>query len=421
MKTHLLLPVLLSSKYWHKILNTAAANLLYWPLWDAAGRNCTELTGKTASIDLAYNGGFEIAGAGGADVWAYTNEGVGTGAIADETTLVHEGGSEHAAKLTAGSSANTYIQLNSGTVRVTPGISITLSMWTRGDGTNAGRYSVQDQTNSVFIRTAVSTGITGETYTQVDYSFTVPAGCYMLAITLWCPTTDTGIAYFDDVAVTCAAQPATGSYQPTGITYGQASPVAGKTATAHNGVDSAIYIGTGTFASLWNGNVGSAISWGKIDTAGTWTDAALRYTFHVKGRQNQQYYIVLGRTTVNHQLQWARKAGGASGASVTYTFNPTGTANWFYQGMTWDMGSDPKKLRCYFYVPGEVAWTKFYDDTPATGIEDWDTGVSTPDDANTVLAGGSLTAQEWIGLCGPKALWNGVVLTDAQMQRVMTP
>lgn len=425
-------PVLFGNqRYSQMILNTANANLLYWPLWDAAGRVCTEASGKTVAVDLIENGGFETAGAGGADVWGTWIETVGDGAIADEGTLVH--GGSHAAKLTAGATRNTVIRPSNissaniyatNQIAVTAGVSYTLSFWTRGDGTNAGRYSIYDQNNAAFIRSTVTTGVTGTSYTQVTYPFTAPAGCFQILITLWCPNVNAGVAYFDDVSLT-ANQPYSGVYQPSGITYGAAGIGDGRTATTHNGTDSGILIGSKVFGDIWDGNVGSAICWGKVDGAARWTDATtFRYPFHIKSRQDLTVYLVMGKSTTAHTLSWRRRIGAGdvnAQFEYTYAFDPAGPTGWFCQGMTWDVESDPKKIRVYLYVPGVLAWTKLYDDTPATGVEDWDNATYTADDLNTVWAAGSLTAQEWIGSCAHIALWNGVVLSDTQMQRVMIP
>lgn len=396
----------------------------YWPMNDAAGRTCTDLTGTTTAVELIGNGGFETAGGGGADIWALTWETAGTGALADETTLVHGGG--HAAKLTAGSSANTCIKLEnsggigSGLINVIPGLSCTLTFWTRGDGTYAGRYSIYDNTNSTFIRTVVTTGVAGTTYAQVSYSFTVPAACYAIQVTLWCPSTNTGISYFDDVSM-IVNYPMHGVYQPSGITYGQTGVGDGLTATVHNGTDSGVLIGSLAFGSLWNGNVGSMIAWGKIDASGTWTDGStFRYPgVHIKSRQNSTVYLVMGKSTTNHTLAWRRRVINAQFEN-TYTFGTVGTLLWFCMGMTWDV-TTANKIRCYLYVPGEVAWSKLYDATPATGMESWSNASYTADDSNTVIAAGSLTQQEWKGSSAHHAIWAGKVLTDAEMYRAMVP
>ena len=145
---------------------------------------------------LLLNGGFETAGGGGADVFANWTENAGSGAIADEGTLVNSG--SHAAKLTQGASLDAYIEQ---TKTVVAGDTEELRFYTRGDGTNAGRYSIYDVTNSADIVAIITTGVSGTTYTQVVNGFTVPAGCTQIKIRLDAPGVDTGIAYFDDAEV----------------------------------------------------------------------------------------------------------------------------------------------------------------------------------------------------------------------------
>jgi hypothetical protein len=80
---------------------------------------------------------------------------------------------------------------------VIPGQRYILRFWTRGDGTNAGRYLIWDATNADYIVTHTSTGVTGTTYTLVEREFVTPAGCVSVTIRFSCPATNTGIAYFD--------------------------------------------------------------------------------------------------------------------------------------------------------------------------------------------------------------------------------
>src|SRR5512133_764483 len=161
-----------------------------WPMWDAAGPTVTNRKAISFTGDIMANGDME---GGYAPMYYQT----GTGAIADEAVLVH-GGSK-AVKLTAGASANTYVME---ILRVTPGASYSLSIYTRGDGTYGGRYLVRSvQTNGNIIG-LTNTGITGTSYTQVTNTINVPATTSSIALYLYCPATNGGICYFDDVTVT---------------------------------------------------------------------------------------------------------------------------------------------------------------------------------------------------------------------------
>src|SRR3972149_3921648 len=89
-------------QYFQHLKRIAPANLIaYWPLWEASGA----VAADNAVNEHLANGGFETAGAGGADVWGSWTETAGDGALANETTLVH--GGADAAKSTAGATDHT--------------------------------------------------------------------------------------------------------------------------------------------------------------------------------------------------------------------------------------------------------------------------------------------------------------------------
>jgi hypothetical protein len=155
---------------------------------------------RAARANLLANGGFEIAGGGGGDVFASWTEVLGgppPGAIADELVIVQAGA--HAAKLTA--SLFTDTTLTSDAIAVTPGTGYTLTFWTRGLGVGPGRYAVWDATNAAWILAATSTAVPGVVYTQVTYAFTAPAGCLALQVVFLCPAAPGLVAYFDTAAL----------------------------------------------------------------------------------------------------------------------------------------------------------------------------------------------------------------------------
>lgn len=142
------------------------------------------------------NPGFEIDGSGGADVFQSWTESSGTGTISKETTIKHSGSA--CLKLVAGSSANTYIYQ---TFVIIPGVDQELTFFSRGDGTNSGRYIIRDYSNSQDLTSLLSTGITGEEWRAVNYTFTAPSTCTVILLHLRCPATDGGAAYFDDISM----------------------------------------------------------------------------------------------------------------------------------------------------------------------------------------------------------------------------
>jgi hypothetical protein len=149
------------------------------------------------ATNLVANPGFETAGAGDPDFFGSWTETAGNGTIARTITAGEFYLGIAAAKLTAGASANTKVAIT--LTGLTAATVYPLSFWTRGDGTYGGRYGVYDVTNSADITAATATAVTSTTYTQKVTSFTTPALCTSVRLDLWCPSTNTGIAYFDDV------------------------------------------------------------------------------------------------------------------------------------------------------------------------------------------------------------------------------
>jgi hypothetical protein len=153
----------------------------------------------TASAELLSNPGFETAGGGGADIWANWTESAGDGALANETSAKHSG--SDAAKVTAGASLNTYVK-QAGTV--TAGNRYKVDFWTRGDGTYGGRFLVYDATAGADIIALRPTDNNSTTYGRKWVYFHAPVGCSSVEVYLYCPGTNTGIAYFDDVSLSLA-------------------------------------------------------------------------------------------------------------------------------------------------------------------------------------------------------------------------
>ncbi len=148
------------------------------------------------AVNFILNPGFEIAGAGGADVFASWTEAASDGTITDETTSVHS--ELHACKLVQGAAQATAIYQN---ITVESFATYSLKFWTRGAGGFAGRYWVYDVTNAANIIAVVTTGVTGNTYTQVSTTFAAPAGCVLARLYFMPGATATTIAYFDNVSV----------------------------------------------------------------------------------------------------------------------------------------------------------------------------------------------------------------------------
>jgi hypothetical protein len=160
---------------------------------------------KDRGIVLGYdrdevdNHDFETAGGGGADVFGSWTESASDGAIEDGTTESYRG--DACCKLTAGPTKDTYIaSANIDVSAMSAGDAFSVKFWSKGDGTNAGRFGVYDVTNTTWIQTYTTTGMpTANYWTQVTYSDTIPSGCNDIAIYFQCPNLDAAYAYFDHV------------------------------------------------------------------------------------------------------------------------------------------------------------------------------------------------------------------------------
>lgn len=150
-----------------------------------------------ANVPSILNGDFEIAGAGGADVFAGWTETAGSGSVVDT-----EDDGNHICALTAGATANTKV---TNTSAVVPGMGYIIQFKAAGDGTYSGRYAIYDVTNSAYIVGVTDTYVPGLTFITRRIPFTAPAACVSVRIELYCPTTDTGAAYFDDVVISIGA------------------------------------------------------------------------------------------------------------------------------------------------------------------------------------------------------------------------
>ena len=152
-----------------------------------------------ALTELIVNGGFETAGEGGADVFGTWVESAGNGAIASEAGAGNFHGGAKSAKLTTG--ADKAVSVNQA-FAVIEGYTYALSYWVKGDGaTNKSAYAIYDNTGSddIVAKTAITTAT--NTWQNIVVSFTAPADCEEVLVTLHGADTEGAIAYFDDVSV----------------------------------------------------------------------------------------------------------------------------------------------------------------------------------------------------------------------------
>ena len=161
---------------------------------------------------VVYNGTFEAGGTGG-DFNGGAEADDGTSDDFDNMVEVTDDGNGDKVEATATQHGGTYaVMITRGTgtpanirsenIVAVPGEVMTWSLWTRGDGTYAGRYGVYDVTNAAWITAATTTGITAATYAEITPTFTVPAGCVAIRLYGFCNTTNTSVVYFDDWTLT---------------------------------------------------------------------------------------------------------------------------------------------------------------------------------------------------------------------------
>lgn len=188
----------------------AAPKMGIWVNGIANGSAAACFLGFGMGADLLSNSGFETGGTGGnfnagaeiddgtSDTWTgwgtdYVNDGAGNKIEATATKYI----GNYAIKITYTTAAPVMYQT---AISVTAGQMYKLSMYTRGDGTQAGRYSIYDVTNGVYFVPITSTGITGTAYTAVTHIFAAPAGCAAIEIALHGPAA-AGTVYFDAISI----------------------------------------------------------------------------------------------------------------------------------------------------------------------------------------------------------------------------
>jgi len=178
------------------------------PVYKSAIDYDGDLWAMTPTTNLALNPGFETLGGGGADVFSTWLEYPDVaGYITADADVKHSG--TQSARLLAGAAKLTRITQR---LTVAPGNKIKFSFYTRGDGTNPGRYQIVDYSNgNVAIIGITSTGVSGSTFELVtiylDIPVTNPLPCTEMVFYFLCPAVTDGYAYFDDVRVEVADCP----------------------------------------------------------------------------------------------------------------------------------------------------------------------------------------------------------------------
>ena len=152
-------------------------------------------------VNMLSSGGLDTAGAGPPVMLDWVDSGFAA-QIARETSLQRLGDS--CVKLTY-TVANGWAGILQ-TFTTVASTNYILTFYSRGDGSDAGRYQVYDVSNTAFLITERTTGVTGTGWTKVTQAFTTVGGGVSTRIGLISNTsTDNAVAYFDDIHVQLAS------------------------------------------------------------------------------------------------------------------------------------------------------------------------------------------------------------------------
>lgn len=378
-----------SVPYDTKVLSVQPGSLVgYWPMWELSGASAIELSGKTG--EMAVNAGFETAGAGGADVFANWTETATGGTITQTTTGGEFRGGAAAAKL-ARTTGSPYLEQ---AVQVRPGATGLYTFWTRGDGTNAGRYYVYDVSNASDIIGLTSTGVAGTDFAQVSASFGAPAGCSQILLGLIASSVNSSIAYFDDVSLTALL---CGKY--VGPTIGQPGIGDGRTAVFFDGNNDYVNMYSPGFASAFNTTEGTVALWAKVNGASVWTDGVDRYLFRIGVDANN---LVYGYKYGAGNNTWLGYTAGGTDKSRAITNQPT---TWFHVAITYSATANAVKV---YFNGAQVGAT-------LTGLGTWSGSLAAT--LCTVGSSSTVPANPWSGWLGRMVIYD-VALPASEIARL---
>jgi hypothetical protein len=165
-----------------------------------------------ATTDLITNGGFETVTGTDDDG---TQDDFGTwdeaGCVATsklEATTLNKKGGTRSLMITTGSDSSCAIIANN--IPWIASKSYTLTFWTRGDGTNSGRYFIYDNAASKYLQADgiswgssyfFDTGVTGTDWTLISRTILAPSVTTTFNLRLISDGTVGAVVYFDDVSV----------------------------------------------------------------------------------------------------------------------------------------------------------------------------------------------------------------------------
>lgn len=262
--------------YSSRVLCVAPTNLIgYWPLDDKTGTSALNL--KPMSGNVMRNPSFEtLTGVGATDFWTFTL-GAGGGTVEqDATDFVVPG--LNSVKITNGSAANNtnlICWMGSCDLPLISGQAYTIKFYTKGDGTNQGKYRVYDNTNFAdLVGYNKNTGVTAATWTQVIDTFTVPATCTNIKIFLISGADTNCIVKFDRMElIPTGVITNNGLYVGAGHLLGVPGIGDGRTAVRMNGADRITLYNPSLLYDI-NFDEGSALICWRYKTTADWDGGA---------------------------------------------------------------------------------------------------------------------------------------------------
>ncbi|MEI6327470.1 MAG: LamG domain-containing protein, partial [Candidatus Roizmanbacteria bacterium] len=289
-----------------------------------------DCTGKAGQCDgrfdnvivtpnLLDNGGMEVAGTGGADIWAgWTESTAGSSTLTDDTGTVHSGG--HSAKFVVDASNSSVLIYQNFTTTVDS--YYLLSFWVNG---TAGKQMAVDING---FSTNNATTLTGS-WQKVIYIFKAPSTLQQIGIKRWAASTT---FYVDDVSVTPLDNVALSlkAWTPVGDSGGSSNSLSVQGSTTGvvsnaTGIRNTAYTFDGSSGYLRQATIATNIDALYYDT-NSFGDGGQNFSTYYTTSGNSTYMIVI--TNSDNTTTWGY-LGGADGARV-------GNNNWvsIYQNKT---------------------------------------------------------------------------------------
>jgi len=156
------------------------------------------MLGYKSGDNLIVNGGFEVAGGGGADVFGTWLETAGAGAIQRDTSVFRSGVAS--CKII---SNNTFFDcyIRTPDIVVVPNTMYMITNNLRGDGSNGVCYGLYDQTHSAWIRNYQRCYRISTDFVRRDILFYAPSGCSAIRLFYFIDNVVGSTAFLDDLTM----------------------------------------------------------------------------------------------------------------------------------------------------------------------------------------------------------------------------